>query len=57
MVGNQLILPWLFDIELTAAGNVVCATLYTGISLTRQYALRRFFNGRSVWTAIKGRFL
>jgi hypothetical protein len=56
MVGNAIILPWLFDIELDLGGNVACATAYTGISIARQYTLRRLFNGRSVWSAIRGNF-
>jgi hypothetical protein len=56
MVGNAIILPWLFDIELSVGGNITCALAYTGISIVRQYTLRRLFNGRSVWATIKGKF-
>jgi hypothetical protein len=53
MIGNAIILPWLFDIELDMAGNVACASAYTAISIARQYTLRRIFNGRSVWQSVK----
>lgn len=29
--------------------------LFTVVSVARQYVLRRLFNGRSVWSAIRGR--
>lgn len=57
MVGNAIILPLLFGIDLSAGGNALCALAYTGLSIVRQYTLRRMFNGRSVWLALKDRFV
>lgn len=53
MIGNAIILPLLFGIELSGAMNVITALCYTGISIVRQFTIRRLFNGRSVWSALK----
>lgn len=44
-VANFLILP-LVGAEFTAAQNFWMGWIYTSISIVRQYALRRWFNGR-----------
>lgn len=56
MVGNAIILPIVFGIEVSLAANILTATAYTAISIIRQYILRRLFNGRSVWQSIKSHF-
>ena len=56
MLANQVILPMMLGIELKASANFGIAVAFTVISIVRQYSLRRLFNGRSVWQAIKGRF-
>jgi DNA polymerase III alpha subunit (gram-positive type) len=56
IVGNQIILPAVLGIRLHAGSNVLIACGFTVISLIRQYLLRRWFNGRPVWSTIKERF-
>lgn len=53
MVGNAVILPFVFGVHVSAVANVVTASLYTVLSIVRQYSLRRLFNGRSVWEGLK----
>lgn len=45
MVANALVFP-LFDFHPTAGQNVAISLIYTGISIARQYVLRRWFNAR-----------
>ena len=56
MAGNAVILPLVFGIEVSAAANFVTAALFTIISIVRQYTLRRLFNGKTVWQAMKSAF-
>lgn len=56
MIGNALILPWIFGIEVSMGANILTATAYTVISIIRQFTLRRMFNGRSVWQAMRARW-
>lgn len=55
-VANLLILPPLLGVEITAETNLLIGCFYTIVSLIRSYAIRRAFNGRSVWEAIKSAF-
>ena len=41
---NMLILPLFGFHDLTLGKNLVIGLLYTGISLVRQFVLRRYFN-------------
>ena len=41
---NMLIFP-LFGFHITVTQNIVMGVIYTGISLVRSYAIRRWFNG------------
>lgn len=41
---NMLILPLFGFHDLTLGKNLVIGVLYTGISLVRQFVLRRYFN-------------
>lgn len=56
VMANALILPIVFGIEVGIGENLTCALAFTAVSILRQYSLRRVFNGRSVWGAIKCRF-
>lgn len=56
MLGNWIILPAVFGIKVSVAENVATALFFTVISIARQFTIRRLFNGRSVWQAIRGRF-
>lgn len=53
---NILILPAVLGVpvNLTALGFI--GVLYTIISVARSYFIRRWFNGLSIWDAIKGRY-
>lgn len=43
---NLVILPLYGFTELTASSNFQLGILYTGISISRSYILRRYFNGK-----------
>jgi hypothetical protein len=43
-------------VHFTVAQNFGFVGLYTATSLVRRYLVRRTFNGRSVWSTIKGKF-
>lgn len=53
-LANWLILPAVLGVELTVSSNLTIAVLFTLVSLARSYLIRRAFNGRSVWTSIRG---
>lgn len=44
----------LFGIPMPILRNLEITGIFTVVSIVRQLILRRLFNGRSVWTAIKG---
>jgi hypothetical protein len=52
---NQLFIPLATGHAITLRANVVLGVIYTVISLARSYLIRRAFNGKSVWMAIKSR--
>jgi hypothetical protein len=52
---NVLILPAVLGVPVHLAELGLIGLLYTVISVVRSYALRRAFNGRSVWQALTGR--
>lgn len=54
-VANHFVLPAVLGVHMTLGQNVLIGTIFTVISLVRSYAIRRLFNGRSVWAAIKDR--
>ena len=43
---------WAYDIPMTWSTNFQITGIFTVVSIIRGYALRRLFNGRSVWAAI-----
>lgn len=51
---NQVFIPLATGHPITLQANVALGVIYTVISLIRSYAIRRAFNGKSVWMAIKG---
>lgn len=53
---NLVVIPLVMGVPISASQNAALAVLYTVISLSRQYVLRRLFNGRSVWVSLKERF-
>lgn len=52
---NVVILPAVLGVPVNLAALGLIGALYTLISVARSYAIRRLFNGRSIWQAIKGR--
>jgi len=45
-----------FGIPMPLGTNLKITGIFTIVSIARQYVLRRAFDGRSVWTAIKETF-
>lgn len=50
------VVAWAFGIPMTWAKNLAITAIFTLVSIARSYALRRLFNGRSIWTSLKTRF-
>jgi hypothetical protein len=50
---NLIVLPLVFGVPVSQGQALALGVIYTAISLARSYALRRAFNGRSPWAAIK----
>lgn len=55
-VANYFVIPAVLSVHMSHAQNVALAGIFTVISIARSYILRRAFNGKSVWQAIKGKF-
>lgn len=53
MTANAIFIPWATGASLPITANGALAVIYTAISLIRTYAIRRAFNGRSIWKTIK----
>jgi len=45
-----------FGIPMPLAENMAIISIFTVVSIARQYVLRRLFDGRSPWAALKERF-
>jgi hypothetical protein len=45
-----------FGIPMPIATNLEITGIFTVVSIGRQYVLRRLFDGRSPWQALKGKF-
>jgi hypothetical protein len=55
-IANHIILPLTLGVTPTLGQNVVIGAAFTVISLIRSYAIRRAFNGKSPWHALKAQF-
>lgn len=55
MVAYPIVMGAVLGHQISIVQNVALSVIFTAISLARSYALRRAFNGRSVWAAIRGR--
>ena len=53
---NVVVLPLVLNVPVNLTALGLIGLIYTVISVVRSYVLRRAFNGRSVWEAIKDRF-
>jgi hypothetical protein len=54
LVANLVLLPVWFGIEPDIASFAGLGALYTLVSIARSYAIRRLFNGQSIWAALRG---
>lgn len=52
-IANYFVIPAVLGVHMTHTQNLVLAAIFTVISIGRSYLLRRAFNGRSVWQAVK----
>lgn len=43
-----------FNIPMPLSANLLITGIFTVVSIVRQYVLRRIFDGRSPWIALKG---
>lgn len=50
------IVSWYMSIPVTFLQDLQITFLFTIVSIIRSYALRRAFNGRSVWATIREKF-
>lgn len=50
------LVSWYMSIPVSFSQDLQITFLFTIVSVIRSYALRRAFNGKSVWSAIKGKF-
>jgi hypothetical protein len=55
-VANLVLLEIILGFPMSFAVNALISSVFTVISLIRSYTIRRAFNGRSVWSAIKDKF-
>lgn len=55
-IANILILPAILGVPVNLSELGFIGALYTVISVVRSYTLRRAFNGKSMWQAIKDFF-
>jgi hypothetical protein len=55
-VANVLILPAVLGVPVDLKALGMIGALFTIISVVRSYALRRIFNGRTPWQALRAHF-
>lgn len=55
-IANIIFLPMVLGVPINLHELGLIGAIFTVISLVRSYALRRLFNGRTIWQAIKDRF-
>lgn len=53
-VVNHTLLAWVLGIPISVGTSLWISAMFTVISFARSYAIRRIFNGRTVWQAIRG---
>lgn len=52
-IANHIVLPLVLGVHMSIGQNVVISLIFTVISIVRSYCLRRAFNGRSAWRAMR----
>ena len=55
IVANHFIIPIVLGVTMTVAENVYLSAFFTGVSIARGYVIRRAFNGRTPWVALKAK--
>lgn len=55
-VANHFLFSVVLGVPLTLGLNLAIGLFFTAISIARSYVLRRAFDGRSVWAAIKDKW-
>lgn len=55
-VVNHNLLAWFLGIPISVGSSLWISAMFTVISFARQYVIRRLFDGRTVWQAIKARW-
>ncbi len=53
-IASHFLLPAVLGVSMSFGQNILIGVAFTIISIVRSYALRRLFNGRSIWTTIVG---
>lgn len=53
-VVNYFLLSLILGIPISPAKSLFISLVFTAVSLVRSYVIRRAFNGRSIWAAIRG---
>ena len=53
-IANHFLLPAVLGVHMSFTQNIIIGAAFTVISIARSYVIRRAFNGKSVWAAIKG---
>lgn len=56
MPSNAIFIPMITGHPVTVSENTGLAAAYTVISIVRSYTIRRIFNGRTIWSAIREKF-
>ena len=57
VIVNYTLLSWMLGIHISVATSLWISIMFTIISLIRSYVIRRLCDGKSIWEAIKARFL
>jgi hypothetical protein len=52
-IANWTVTPWVLGRPITLHENVVLSGAFTLISIARSYLLRRAFDGRTPWQALR----
>ena len=55
-VVNYTLLAAYLGIPISVGTSLGISAMFTVVSIARQYAIRRAFNGRTVWQSIRARF-
>jgi hypothetical protein len=53
-IANYFVIPLVLGVTMSHGQNIALAAIFTVISIGRSYILRRAFEGRSVWQAMRG---